>query len=85
MCADGAKAPVDRYGYAHALDGFVRIGREEGIKAFSKGLGPNIVRSVLMSKLIQRWWYHTNIEKTYRRSQCKHILPIVSVGRCLWI
>lgn len=52
MCADGAKAPVDRYGYAHALDGFIRIGREEGMKAFSKGLGPNIVRSVLMSKLI---------------------------------
>ena len=50
MCADGAKAPAERYGYTHALDGLVRIAREEGMKAFTKGLGPNVVRSVLMSK-----------------------------------
>ncbi|KFY29119.1 hypothetical protein V493_02539 [Pseudogymnoascus sp. VKM F-4281 (FW-2241)] len=56
MCADGAKAPVDRYGYAHALDGFVSIGREEGIKAFSKGLGPNIVRSVLMNRSVSTYY-----------------------------
>jgi len=32
----------------------IRIGKEEGLKAFSKGLGPNIVRSVLMSKLVPK-------------------------------
>lgn len=49
MCADGAKSPAQRFAYSNALNGILRIGREEGLQAFFKGLGPNIVRSVLMN------------------------------------
>ncbi|KAF2737231.1 mitochondrial carrier [Polyplosphaeria fusca] len=49
MCADGAKAPPERFGYRNAIDALVRIGREDGFKAYYRGLGPNIVRSVLMN------------------------------------
>lgn len=52
MCADGAKAPGQRFAYNHAFDALLRIGREEGLGTFSRGLGPNIVRSVIMSKLM---------------------------------
>jgi len=50
MCADGAKAPAQRFAYANAISGIIRVAREEGPRAFFKGLGPNVVRSVLMSK-----------------------------------
>ena len=50
MCADGAKAPGQRFAYKHAFDALVRISREEGVATFSRGLGPNIVRSVIMSE-----------------------------------
>ncbi|KEF52778.1 uncharacterized protein A1O9_11195, partial [Exophiala aquamarina CBS 119918] len=49
MCADGAKAPASRFGYNHAFDALVRIGREEGVRTFTRGLGPNVVRSVIMN------------------------------------
>jgi len=49
MCADGVKAPAQRYLYPNAIRGLVRIGREEGLKTFTKGLGPNVVRSILMN------------------------------------
>lgn len=52
MCADGAKAPAQRFNYRHAFDALHRIGREEGMRTFTRGLGPNIVRSVLMSKCV---------------------------------
>jgi len=54
MCADGAKAPAQRFAYSNAISGILRVGREEGLGAFFKGLGPNVVRSVLMSKLTRR-------------------------------
>lgn len=50
MCADGAKDPGQRFAYANAIQGIIRVAREEGPRAFFKGLGPNIVRSVLMSE-----------------------------------
>jgi solute carrier family 25 (mitochondrial dicarboxylate transporter), member 10 len=50
MCADGAKPPTQRFTYSNALDGIIRIWREEGLRTFGKGLGPNVTRSVLMSK-----------------------------------
>lgn len=50
MCADGAKAPKERFGYSNALTGLIRIGREDGLSAYFRGLGPNVVRSVLMSE-----------------------------------
>ncbi|KAH0844789.1 Mitochondrial dicarboxylate transporter [Fonsecaea pedrosoi] len=49
MCADGARSPGQRFGYNHAIDAIVRIGREEGLRTFSRGLGPNVVRSVIMN------------------------------------
>lgn len=52
MCADGVKAPTQRYRYPNAIQGLIRIGSEEGIKTFTKGLGPNVVRSILMSEPI---------------------------------
>lgn len=50
MCSDGVKDATQRYRYPNALPGMMRIGREEGLGAFTKGLGPNIVRSILMSE-----------------------------------
>ncbi|CAG7555733.1 unnamed protein product [Fusarium equiseti] len=49
MCADGAKAPAQQFGYNHALDALVRVYSEEGMMAFWKGLAPNIARSALMN------------------------------------
>jgi dicarboxylate transporter 10 len=49
MCADGAKHPSERFVYGNALSGLVRIGVEGGFGAYFRGLGPNIVRSVLMN------------------------------------
>ncbi|KAK5465288.1 hypothetical protein LTS15_001851 [Exophiala xenobiotica] len=49
MCADGAKSPAQRFGYAHAFDALLRIGRDEGVRTFTRGLGPNVVRSVIMN------------------------------------
>ncbi|KIV88280.1 hypothetical protein PV10_07975 [Exophiala mesophila] len=49
MCADGAKAPGQRFAYKHAFDALLRISREEGVATFSRGLAPNIVRSVIMN------------------------------------
>ncbi|KAJ9494226.1 hypothetical protein H2202_010287 [Exophiala xenobiotica] len=49
MCADGAKSPAQRFGYAHAFDALLKIGRDEGVRTFARGLGPNVVRSVIMN------------------------------------
>jgi dicarboxylate transporter 10 len=50
MCADGVKPPAQKYVYSNAIGGLIRIGRDEGLKTFTKGLGPNVVRSILMSE-----------------------------------
>jgi solute carrier family 25 (mitochondrial dicarboxylate transporter), member 10 len=50
MCADGAKAPADRFGYSNALHGLWRVGRDEGIATFGRGVTANIARSILMSE-----------------------------------
>jgi dicarboxylate transporter 10 len=50
MCADGAKAPAQQFGYAHAFDALARVYSEEGMRAFWKGITPNIARSALMSE-----------------------------------
>lgn len=52
MCADGVKSQGQRYMYGNAISGMIRIGNEEGLRTFTKGLAPNIVRSVLMSGLL---------------------------------
>lgn len=50
MCADGAKPPAERFGYPNPIVALYRIGRDEGLKVFGRGMSANIVRSVLMSK-----------------------------------
>jgi dicarboxylate transporter 10 len=50
MCADAAKPPAERFRYADAVTGLYRIGSEEGVRVFGRGLSANIVRSVLMSE-----------------------------------
>ena len=49
MCADGAKPTAQRFGYTNAIQGLMRVWREEGLRTFSRGLAPNIARSVLMN------------------------------------
>lgn len=51
MCADAAKPKSEQFGYPNAVSGLGSIWSERGVAAFSKGLGPNIARSVLMSEL----------------------------------
>nr|QKY59835.1 mitochondrial dicarboxylate transporter [Aureobasidium melanogenum] len=50
MCADGAKNASERYNYGNSIRALYRIAKEEGLSTFSRGLTPNIVRSVIMSK-----------------------------------
>lgn len=50
MCADGAKPLGQRFAYPDPIRGLVEIGRQEGVGAFTKGIGANIVRSILMSE-----------------------------------
>ena len=50
MCADGAKAPAERFAYSNALHGLWRVGRDEGITTFGRGVSANIARSILMSE-----------------------------------
>jgi solute carrier family 25 (mitochondrial dicarboxylate transporter), member 10 len=49
MSADGAKAPEGRYVYRNCFDALWRIGQDEGLQTFARGLTPNIVRSVIMN------------------------------------
>ncbi|KAJ6442155.1 mitochondrial dicarboxylate [Purpureocillium lavendulum] len=49
MCADGAKSPQDRFRYSNALVGLARVWSDEGARAFTKGIAPNVARSVLMN------------------------------------
>lgn len=49
MQNDGQLAPEQRRNYKHAIDGIVRISREEGANALFRGLGPNINRAILMT------------------------------------
>jgi len=47
--ADMAK-PVDkRLNYKHCFDGLFRMVREEGVSSLGRGVGPNVVRAVLMN------------------------------------
>jgi len=50
MCADGAKPQAEQFGYPNPIVALYRIGRDEGLKVFGRGMSANIVRSVLMSK-----------------------------------
>ena len=49
MQNDAKLPPNERYNYRHAIDGLIRIQREETIRGLFRGLGPNINRAILMS------------------------------------
>ncbi|KAK4452207.1 mitochondrial dicarboxylate transporter [Podospora aff. communis PSN243] len=49
MCADGAKPPAEHFRYPNPIVALYRIGRDEGVKVFGRGMSANIVRSVLMN------------------------------------
>ncbi len=49
MQHDSALPPEKRRNYKHALDGVVRMAREEGIASLWKGVWPNSARAVLMT------------------------------------
>ncbi|KAI9020202.1 mitochondrial carrier domain-containing protein [Phycomyces nitens] len=49
MQNDGSLAPNMRRNYKHALDGIVRMTREEGLGSLFRGIGPNMNRAILMT------------------------------------
>ncbi|KAF9516386.1 hypothetical protein BS47DRAFT_1327533 [Hydnum rufescens UP504] len=49
MTSDSLRKPPDQYKYRHAIDGLVRLVREEGVRALARGLGANTTRAVLMN------------------------------------
>lgn len=50
MCTDGVKQNVAaRYNYSNGMAGLFLVARNEGTSALYRGLGPNVIRSVLMS------------------------------------
>ncbi|KAG1141965.1 hypothetical protein G6F37_006618 [Rhizopus arrhizus] len=49
MQNDGQLPPQQRRNYKHALDGIVRISKEEGYSALFRGIGPNVNRAILMT------------------------------------
>ncbi|KAI8991555.1 mitochondrial carrier domain-containing protein [Mycotypha africana] len=49
MQNDGQLPPQQRRNYKHAIDGIIRITKEEGTSALFRGVGPNINRAILMT------------------------------------
>ncbi|KAG1554464.1 hypothetical protein G6F49_007992 [Rhizopus delemar] len=49
MQNDGQLPPQQRRNYKHALDGIIRISKEEGYSALFRGIGPNVNRAILMT------------------------------------
>eukprot|EP00443_Scrippsiella_acuminata_P045295 CAMPEP_0115267566 /NCGR_PEP_ID=MMETSP0270-20121206/52060_1 /TAXON_ID=71861 /ORGANISM="Scrippsiella trochoidea, Strain CCMP3099" /LENGTH=319 /DNA_ID=CAMNT_0002683719 /DNA_START=27 /DNA_END=983 /DNA_ORIENTATION=+ len=49
MQADGSLAPSQRRNYRHALDGIVRIAREEGARTLWRGIQPCVLRAMLIT------------------------------------
>ncbi|KAF7732754.1 Mitochondrial dicarboxylate transporter [Apophysomyces ossiformis] len=49
MQNDGQLPLHQRRNYKHALDGIVRITREEGLSSLFRGVGPNVNRAILMT------------------------------------
>jgi len=49
MQADGAKPLAEQRGYRHVVDAWVRVAGEEGITALWTGVGPTVVRGMVVS------------------------------------
>jgi len=46
---DFAKPPEKRFNYKNCFDALYRMVRDEGISSFSRGVGPNVLRAILMN------------------------------------
>lgn len=55
MCADAVKPADKRFGYKNALDGVWQIARKEGVGQLFRGLGPTVMRSVIMNASQLSW------------------------------
>ena len=55
MCSDGVKPPEVRLGYRNAIQGLIRILREEGPSTLFKGMGATTLRSVVMNATQLSW------------------------------
>lgn len=49
MTTDEVRPPKDRFRYKNAVDGLIRLVREEGVSAMGRGLSANVTRAVLMN------------------------------------
>ncbi|KAG8748638.1 Mitochondrial dicarboxylate transporter [Ceratobasidium sp. 414] len=49
MTTDEVRPPKDRFNYKNAIDGLIRLVREEGVSALGRGLSANVTRAVLMN------------------------------------
>lgn len=49
MQNDGQLPAAQRRNYRNALDGVIRITREEGLASLMRGVGPNVNRAILMT------------------------------------
>ncbi|KAI6120200.1 mitochondrial carrier domain-containing protein [Pisolithus croceorrhizus] len=63
---DFAKPPEKRFNYKHCFDALFRIVREEGASSLMRGVGPNVIRSVLMnsSQLASYDFFKSQLLKT---------------------
>jgi len=49
MQGDMAKPPEKRLNYKNSVQGLVRMTREEGFSSWTRGMGPNVFRAILMN------------------------------------
>ena len=49
MTSDSTRPPEQRYNYKHALDGLIKLVKEEGLKGLTRGLTPNTVSITTLS------------------------------------
>lgn len=49
MTNDATRPKAERVNYKHAFDGVYRVVTEEGVAQLFRGLGPNLIRAVLMN------------------------------------
>jgi dicarboxylate transporter 10 len=50
MCTDAVRPPTQQYGYRNCFDGIYRVIRDEGFSVLYRGTGPNVLRSISMSR-----------------------------------
>lgn len=54
MTTDEVRPPKDRFNYKNAVDGLIRLVREEGVSALGRGLSANVVCVSLLCYLQPR-------------------------------